>query len=259
MTWLRRALEFMALQALILGLGLMSLAWNVVALLLHPLLSRDEGTRIGRAAISRVYRMFWAVARATGLLQMDATAIDALKDERGLIIVANHPSVLDALMLVARLPSAACLMKASLMRNPFLGPGARLARYIQNDTVVGTIRACVKDLKRGGQLVLFPEGTRTMEHPLNPFRPGVTAIAKLAKAPIQVVFIDTDSPYLGKGWPIWRLPPLPARFTARLGPRLAPQDDAEAQLAELQRIMADGVRTNVVENLSRSLSRDCQG
>ena len=70
---------------------------------------------------------------------------------------------------------------------------------------------------------MFPEGTRTVTRPLNRFRPGITLIAKLAQAPIQTVFIETDSPYLGKGWPIWRAPPLPIVFRVRLGQRFAPR------------------------------------
>lgn len=247
-----RPLQFVVMQGLLLGLGLVSAAWNLVALILHPLLPRETGLVLGRKAISAIYRGFWALARGSGLLVMDATAIDALKREPGLIVVCNHPSVLDALMIVARLPKAACLMKASLTRNPLLGPGARLARYIRNDTAVGTIRCCVRDLRRGGQLVLFPEGTRTTRYPLNPFHPGVTVIAKLANAPIQVAYIDTDSPYLGKGWPIWKLPPVPVRFTVRLGERFEPQADHDALLRELERTIAAGARTNVVENRARA-------
>lgn len=252
MSFVLRALQTVALQLLALGLGASSLAWNLVALVLYPLLPREVGLALGRRVISRIYRAFWRACGAFGLLELDVAAIDSLRDEHGLIVVSNHPSVLDALILVARLPRAACLMKASLMNNPFLGPGAKLARYLPNDTAIGTIRACVKDLRRGGQLVMFPEGTRTTQHPINPFQPGVTAIAKHAKVPIQVVFIDTDSPYLGKGWPIWRLPPFPMRIAVRMGPRLPPGRDAQEQLAQLERLIAEGTRTNVVDNRARA-------
>ena len=237
-----RPLAWAMLQILLLGLGLMSLLWNAIALLLYPLLPRATGRALGRAAIARGYALFWWFARRSGLLRMDASALDAIADERGLIVVANHPSLLDALMLVARLPRAACVMKASLMRNPFLGPGARLARYIRNDSARGMVRLAVDDLRAGGQLVLFPEGTRTVHAPVNPFRPGFTLIAKLAGAPIQTVFIDTDSPYLGKGWPLWRLPPLPIVFTVRLGRRFAPSPDPMALLAEVQASFEAGAR-----------------
>lgn len=239
--WLLQPVMLSLLYAQLVLLGLISLSWNLIAALLHPLLPRQRGLAVGRAGISRGYGLFWTVANASGLLKMNASALDALRDEQGLIFVANHPSMLDALMLVARLPRSVCVMKASLMRNPFLGPGARLARYIQNDSARGMVRCAVNDLKAGGQLVLFPEGTRTVRPPVNDFRPGFTLIAKLANAPIQTVFIDTDSPYLGKGWPLWRLPPLPIEFSVRLGQRFAPSADPAAQLAEIQTYFTDNL------------------
>jgi len=225
---------WLLLQCLLLGLGLMSLSWNAIALVLQPLLPPAVGRRVGRAAIARAYRLFWRVAGAGGMLRMDASSLDTLAEEPGLIVVANHPSLLDALMLVSRLPRAACVMKASLMRNPLLGPGARLARYIRNDSASGMVRRAVADLRQGGQLLMFPEGTRTTQTPLNPLRPGFALIAKLADAPVQAVFIDTSSPYLGKGWPLWRLPPLPIAFSVRLGGRFAPRADPAALVSEVE-------------------------
>lgn len=238
--WLR-PLAWLLLQILLLGLGLMSLTWNAMAWLLLPLLSLDRGRRLGRAAIARGYRGFWHASRFSGLLQMDASAIAVLANEPGLIIVANHPSMLDAVMLVSELPRCACVMKASLARNPFLGAGASLARYIRNDSSLGLVRLAVDDLKAGGQLLLFPEGTRTTRWPVNPFHSAVGVIAKRAKAPVQAVFIDTDSPYLGKGWPLWRLPPLPIVFSVRLGQRFSVGDDPRRFQAELEAYFAAGV------------------
>jgi 1-acyl-sn-glycerol-3-phosphate acyltransferase len=235
-------LAWLGLQLQLLLLGLMSLGWNLVALLLYPLLSRGAGLRIGRSMIARGYGWFWAVARASGMLRLDASVLDALRDEHGLIVVANHPSMLDAVMLVARLPRSACIMKASLLRNPLLGPGARLARYIRNDSAYGMVMCAVQDLRAGGQLVLFPEGTRTTRAPINPFHPSFTLIARHAHVPIQTVFIDTDSPYLGKGWPLWRLPPLPICFRVRLGRRFEPSTDHHALRAEIESYFAAGVR-----------------
>jgi 1-acyl-sn-glycerol-3-phosphate acyltransferase len=235
-------LAWLVLQLLLLGLGLMSLTWNGVALVLYPLLPRPLGLRVGRAGIAWGYRLFWAVARASGLLHMDADALRALADERGLVIVANHPSLLDALMLVAQLPRSACVMKASLMRNPFLGPGARLARYIRNDSPRQMVHLAIDDLRGGGQLVMFPEGTRTTRAPLNSFQAGFALIARRAHVPVQTVFIDTTSPYLGKGWPLWRLPPLPIEFSVRLGRRFEPGANVAAAVQEIERYMATGVR-----------------
>jgi 1-acyl-sn-glycerol-3-phosphate acyltransferase len=230
------------LLSLLFLLGLMSLGWNLLAALLYPWLPRQRGLVLGRAAISRCYHAFWTLAGLTGMLKLDSQVLERFRDEPGLIIVANHPSMLDALVLVARLPRSACIMKAALMKNIFLGAGARLARYIRNDSPRSMIRLAVQDLQSGGQLVIFPEGTRSTRRPINPFGTAVTLIAKLADAPIQAVFIDTDSPYLGKGWPLWRLPPLPIVFTVRVGERFAPSPDSHALLRQLEQYFAAGMQ-----------------
>ena len=238
MSFVKRLMQCLLFYVLLIHLAAMSLTWNLVALLLYPLLSRENGTVVGRAAISSVYRGFWTCAQWLGLMRIDSTALDVLDRDAGLIIAANHPSMLDAMLVVARVPRGICIMRASLMRNPFLGAGARLARYIRNDPPRGMIRSAVVNLKAGGQLVLFPEGTRTIAPPVNTFRPGITLMAHMAQVPIQTVIIETASPYLGKGWPIWRTPAFPVVFSARLGTRFAPEADHHGLLKRLESYFA---------------------
>ena len=227
---------------LLVHLGAMSLTWNLVCFVLYPFLTREQGLVLGRAAISSVYRGFWTCAQWFGLLRLDSNALDALGRDAGLIIAANHPSMLDALLIVARVPRGICIMRASLMRNPFLGAGARLARYIRNEPTRGMIRSCVANLQAGGQLILFPEGTRTLAPPINAFRPGITLIAQLAQVPIQTVLIESESPFLGKGWPVWRAPPFPVVIRLRLGQRFAPEADTHGLLERLEAYFAGELR-----------------
>ncbi len=225
----------MLFALLIAQLGLMSLSWNLVAPLLTLLLPRRTGIRLGRAAISWIYRTFWRTAESVGMMRIDSSALDVLRDEPGgLIVAANHPTMLDALVVVARLPRGACIMKAVLLRNIFLGTGARLARYIRNDAGRGMVRDAVASLKEGAQLVLFPEGTRTVRPPVDAFRPGIALIAHLARVPIQTVLIESDSPYLTKGWPLLRPPPVPVVIRVRLGERFAPEADYRTLLRRLE-------------------------
>jgi 1-acyl-sn-glycerol-3-phosphate acyltransferase len=239
MSRVRRFLQASLFYVLLIHLGAMSLTWNLVCTLLYPFLTRQQGVVVGRAAISSVYRGFWTCAQWLGLMRIDFTALDVLERDAGLIIAANHPSMLDALLVIARVPRGICIMRASLMRNPFLGAGARLARYIRNEPSRGMIRSAVANLRAGGQLVLFPEGTRTIQAPINPFRPGITLIAQMAQVPIQTVIIESASPYLSKGWPIWRVPAFPVVFSARLGQRFAPEADHQGLLKRLEGYFAD--------------------
>jgi 1-acyl-sn-glycerol-3-phosphate acyltransferase len=234
--WPVRVLLTPVLLLLLAWLGLMSLGWNLLAAGLYRLLPEATGRSVGQAGVSWVYRTFWTSARLVGMLRIDSAVLDTLRDEPGgVIIAANHPSLLDALIVIARVQRTVCIMKASLMDNVFLGAGSRLARYIANDSPRQMIRAAVERLKAGDHLVLFPEGTRSPSPTeVHPFRPGITLIAQRAGVPIQTVLIETDSPYLGKGWPLWKLPPLPVVFRARLGRRFEPQADHEALLATLE-------------------------
>jgi 1-acyl-sn-glycerol-3-phosphate acyltransferase len=235
-TWRQKLLFLVVIGQL----ALMSLVWALGALLLRMLLPRRTGGRLGRAFISFMYRHAWATATRFGLMRLDTGALDALGDEPGgLIIAANHPSMLDALIIVARLPRSVCIMKAGLTRNVFLGNGARLAEYIGNDSGHSMVREAVARLRDGNQLVLFPEGTRTVKPPVNPFKPGLTLLAHRAGVPIQTVLIESESPYLTKGWPLLKAPPLPVRLSVRLGRRFAPEADHRAALRGVEAYFAE--------------------
>jgi 1-acyl-sn-glycerol-3-phosphate acyltransferase len=121
----------------------------------------------------------------------------------------------------------------------FLGSGARLARYICNDSPVQMIREAVADLRRGGVLLLFPEGTRSVHAPINELKASIGVIAKQAAAPVQTLIVETDSPYLSKGWPLLRRPRLPIIYRVRLGRRFEPPLDVRAFMVELDRYYRD--------------------
>jgi 1-acyl-sn-glycerol-3-phosphate acyltransferase len=224
------------LLVLLAWLGVISLTWNSIAFLLKFVLRGSTARRVGRAGIAYGYRFYWACARASGLMRLEAESLDVLRDAPGgVIIAANHPSLLDALMIIARLPRSACIMKGALMRNPFLGAGAGLAGYVVNDSTRTMIRTSGERLDEGCQLVVFPEGTRSpAPGQIHCFSRSIALIAQRARVPIQAVVIETDSPYLGKGWPLWKLPPVPILFRARLGERFEPGDDPEQLSARME-------------------------
>jgi 1-acyl-sn-glycerol-3-phosphate acyltransferase len=126
-------------------------------------------------------------------------------------------------------------MKAGLRDNIFLGAGARMADFIRNDSPHNMIKAAVRDLHRGSKLLIFPEATRTVRQPVNRLSGGFALIAKKAQVPVQTILIETDSPYLRKGWSLFRLPPLPITFRLRLGRRFEPRDDVESLVCEVER------------------------
>jgi 1-acyl-sn-glycerol-3-phosphate acyltransferase len=109
------------------------------------------------------------------------------------------------------------------------------------------VKESVSHLRDGAVLLLFPEGTRTTRAPINPLVGSVGLIAKHANVPVQTLVIETDSPYLSKGWPLFRRPRLPITYRIRLGKRFDPPADVPAFTAELDRYyrqaLADALQT----------------
>lgn len=227
--------ESIVAYSLLALLGVICLVFSACALLAHPLLPRRLGTAAGRFGIMAGFRAFsWGLS-LTGAYRLDLSAIDTLRDGPPVILAPNHPSLIDALLILTRHPNIACVMKAELMDNVFLGAGSRLARYIPSDNPRQMIKDAVADLRRGSVLLLFPEGTRTTHDPFNPLKASVGVIAKHARVPVQVAIIETDSPYLGKGWSLLRRPALPITYRVRLGRRFDPPEDVNEFMKALER------------------------
>jgi len=171
-------------------------------------------------------------------LRLDIRELDALKGAGPLIVAPNHPCLLDAVLIVSRLPNAVCVMKGALFGNFLLGPAARLARYVCNDSLPRLASRVDDELRRGGQLLLFPEGTRTVGDPIGPFTDAVGALSRRSAVPVQTVIIEADSPFLGKGRSLVARPQLPLSYRVRLGRRFDPPTDVRAFTAELERYFA---------------------
>jgi len=197
-----------------------------------------------REMAGRTFQLFlWGCERG-GIMELDLRALDALQGERGLVIVANHPSMIDVFLVVSRVRQCVCLMKSSLGGNLFLGIGSRLAGYIPNRHVELMIRQATEAVAQGEVLLIFPEGTRTERPPLDALKPGAALIARRAKVPLQTVILERHSDYLAKGWPIWRPPVMPMRFQARLGPRLQPQGSVPETVAQVQQVLLQELATS---------------
>jgi 1-acyl-sn-glycerol-3-phosphate acyltransferase len=232
---LKIAYEYFALYTSLTLLGLICLIWSVFALPLYYILSRRMGTAIGRRGIMSGFRIYaWSLS-VTRTYHLDLREIDSLKGGPPLILAPNHPCLIDALLILTRHPNIVCVMKSELMRNVFLGSGSRLARYVRNDSSRQMVKESVAHLLEGGVLLLFPEGTRTTRQPINSLVGSVGLIAKHANVPVQTLLIETDSPYLSKGWPLFRRPELPIIYRVRLGKRFDPPSDVPAFTAELDR------------------------
>jgi 1-acyl-sn-glycerol-3-phosphate acyltransferase len=231
--FLRILYEYFALYSSLTLLGLICLTWSIVALPAYFLLPPRIGTAVGRRGIMGGFRIYaWSLS-LTGAYRLDLSAIDTLRGGPALILAPNHPSLIDALLILTRHPNLVCVMKSELMKNVFLGSGSRLARYVKNESSRQMVKESVAHLRAGGVLLLFPEGTRTTRAPINPLVGSVGLIAKYANVPVQTLVIETDSPFLSKGWPLFKRPDLPITYRVRLGKRFEPSSDVSDFTSQL--------------------------
>ncbi len=202
------------------ALGLGGLALAVFCFPLLRGLARDELTarrRIQRA-ISLVFQGYLLMLRALGLITLAVDGRDAIRTCRGKLVVANHPTLLDVVLLMALVRNAQCVVKHQLWANWFLGPVVRAAGYIRND-IEGEafVAACRQALAEGSNLIIFPEGTRSV--PGQPLRlqRGFANIALLVPADMQVLRVQCRPITLVKGEPWWRVPERRANFRVTAG------------------------------------------
>jgi 1-acyl-sn-glycerol-3-phosphate acyltransferase len=221
-----------------MGIGLGSLAvicltWLPFAMILHPLLPSRVGQRLGRWVITLGFRLYLQILSALCACRFDLSELDQLRHEGPMIIAANHPSLLDVVLIVSRLPNTICVMKASLLDNLLFGSAARLARYIRNDGALQIVKQSRDGLQQGAQVLIFPEGSRTRHFPIDAITPMLGMIARRANTPVQTVLLEFSTPYLGKAWPLFRKPRLPLHCRARLGRRFEAPTDYAAFTHEL--------------------------
>ena len=214
-----RALSYAwRLPATGLGFASLGLGGVLLAATVFPLLrwtTRNEWVRARRvqAVIRASFRVYIGLLQVLGLIRLEVAGEERIAACRGVLVVANHPTLLDVVLLMSRVPNAQCVVKHQLWRNRFIGPVVRAAGYIRNDLAPELfIERCRQALDRGHNLIIFPEGTRTV--PGRPLRlqRGFANIALLVPADLQIACISCEPLTLTKGLPWYDIPERPAAF-----------------------------------------------
>jgi len=218
-----------------LGLLLLALFCLAISLAALPMLVLPRATRRrkGRKLISVSSRAYLKLLSLMGACRFDLASLDELAGAGPMVIAPNHPSLFDAVIILSRLPDATCIMKADIVNNVLFGGCARLAGYIGTTPLRTMVKGAVDNLHEGSHVLLFPEGTRTTRHPIGALQGTTGLIAKNAHVPVQTVFVETDSGFLGKGWSLLWTPRMPITYRIRLGRRFEPPTQTAEFVAEL--------------------------
>lgn len=159
--------------------GIGGLVLSLLVLPLQRILIRDRQQRriIARRTVHHAFAFFLGLIRWVGAFNFELTAKAQLQQANSKIIIANHPSLIDVVALIAMVPNADCVVKAQLFRNPFMRGVINSTGYISNSDPDQLLDDCAASLAQGNNLIIFPEGTRSKPgQPLH-FQRGAANIA----------------------------------------------------------------------------------
>jgi 1-acyl-sn-glycerol-3-phosphate acyltransferase len=195
-------------------------------LLVFPVLWMLPGCRLARrrrmrAAISRAFDLHVQFMYRSGVLTYEVIGAERL-GRPGQMIIANHPSLIDVVLLVSQIRDANCVVKQSLWRNPCMrGPITR-AEYIPNNGDPEMLEHAADVLREGQTLIVFPEGTRTTPGQAPEFHRGAAAIALRGASVITPVFISMVPSTLTKAEPWYSIPHRRMHMCLRVGADIDP-------------------------------------
>lgn len=121
---------------------------------------------------------------------------DRVRSLRSSIIVCNHVSYLDPILLVSLFPRQTTIVKDTFFRVPIFGWFLRKAGYVPSSpleifspVMTANLEQIKRHLAQGGNLFVFPEGTRSRGDRLLPFNKGVFSIARHCDTGLCLVLI----------------------------------------------------------------------
>jgi 1-acyl-sn-glycerol-3-phosphate acyltransferase len=244
------------LFATALSFGLFGIGGVLLRLLVFPLLALLPGDalvrrRRARATVSWTFRWFVEFMFRSGVLTYEVEGAERL-GHPGQLIIANHPSLIDVVVLIAFIRDANCVVKQSLWDNPAMRGPIRAAQYISNSGSLDMLDEAAEALRSGQTLIVFPEGTRTTPGQAPEFHRGAAAIALRGARIVTPVVISVTPTTLTKAEPWYRIPLRRFHLRLRVGEDIDPQQFSALGAAPLaSRKLNEHLRQHFIKELAK--------
>ncbi len=182
--------------------------------------NRRQRERRAKLMIHYAFRTFLETMRCLGIMTYHVEDLEKL-NRPGQLILANHPTLIDIVFLIGFIRQADCVVKSSLIKNPFTRGPINVANYIANDNSEKVMELAAQSLQRGNSLIIFPEGTRTTQgKPINMQR-GAANIALRCQHPIVPVILNCTPSTLTKELNWYQVPEKPFHISLKLNPEMS--------------------------------------
>ena len=203
--------------------GLGALALGAIAFPLMWMLPVSAARKTGwiQKVIHYSFRFFLGFLEIFKGMEFRFEGVELLRSGGG-VIIANHPTLLDVVLLVSRLPQADCIVKKELWNNFFLRLIVEWSGYIPNDDGPELAQKAMERVRQGRKVIIFPEGTRSLPESLRPFTKGFAHIAVRSGCFLWPVVITCHPSTLTKDRSVFSVPVRRPRLQARAGESLDP-------------------------------------
>lgn len=171
-----------------------------------------------RLWVARSFRLFLHVAQKTGVLKLHLQNKELLQQDQGKLMVANHPTLLDYVIIASVVDQIDCVVKAKLLQNIFIGKLIRQLNYLpNNDDPEKFLQLAQKKLAAGHNILIFPEGTRTTKGQPMTLQRGASRVALYTKCQLRLMHMACSESILGKDNHWFHVPRQKPVFTLQVG------------------------------------------
>ena len=224
--WLNRGWRLLATGwcFIFIGVGGLVMALTILpAVRLWPAGSPHQRNARARRIVHHTFRFYLWQMEKLGAMTLVVEGREHLAATRGRLVIANHPSLLDVVILISLMPETDCVVKQALWSNPLLKGVVAATDYIDNTDGEAMLARCQASLAAGNPLIVFPEGTRSRPGQPLAFQRGAARIALHCQADYVPAIITCNPPTLLKGEPWYKIPARKPRFcvSIRQAQRLA--------------------------------------
>ncbi|MCU4676663.1 1-acyl-sn-glycerol-3-phosphate acyltransferase [Catenovulum sp. 2E275] len=185
--------------------SLFNLGGLVLSIIVFPSINLFYCNQLKRQAAAKkvvhyTFKGFVAYMKLAGIIRVQIENKAALSQAQGKVIIANHPSLIDVVVLISLIKNADCVVKSGLWRKPFIKGVVKSTGYINNDAEPEVfLKNCKTSLNNGNNLIIFPEGTRTEPGCEPVFKRGASNIAVRTQTDLLPLLIDVKPTTLTKG------------------------------------------------------------